>query len=177
MSAETSRNGRVRSVSARTMRMRPVCSTMNSRAVSPGGAVTRIGELSCEVTSWTVGSPMTTGASGEAHAASTHAISAARGARCLTGRGQHPILGRPQTEECMEFIHHLWLPIVVAAVIVFIVSALIWTAMPWHKKEFEQLPDEDGVMAVLRKGNLSPGMYLFPFMTHEGRRDKAKMEA
>ncbi|MFI5206706.1 MAG: hypothetical protein ACHQU8_04415 [Gemmatimonadales bacterium] len=77
----------------------------------------------------------------------------------------------------MEFVGQLWLPIVVAAVIVFITSAVIWMAMPWHKTEFEPLPDEDGLMAVLRKGNVGAGMYLFPFMSGEMRKDKAKMEA
>jgi hypothetical protein len=77
----------------------------------------------------------------------------------------------------MEFVGHLWLPIVVAAVIVFITSAVIWMAMPWHKKEFDHFPDEDGLIAFLRKGNLGAGMYLYPFMSHEMQKDKAVMEA
>ena len=30
----------------------------------------------------------------------------------------------------------LWLPILVAAVLVWIASALIWTVLPWHKSDF-----------------------------------------
>lgn len=39
-------------------------------------------------------------------------------------------------EVVMEFLTQLWLPIVVSAVIVFILSALAWTVMPHHKKDF-----------------------------------------
>ena len=77
----------------------------------------------------------------------------------------------------MEFIGQLWLPIVVAAVIVFITSAVIWMAMPWHKKEFEPFADEAGVLAALKKANPAPGQYLIPFMSAEMRKDKAAMEA
>jgi hypothetical protein len=77
----------------------------------------------------------------------------------------------------MEFIGHLWMPIVVATIVMFITSAVIWMALPHRKKEFASLPDEDGLMAVLRKGNIRAGMYLFPFMSHAMQKDKTKMEA
>ena len=43
----------------------------------------------------------------------------------------------------------LWLPILVAAVIVWFASALIWMAMPHHKKDIKKLPDaKDGKAPV-----------------------------
>ena len=57
----------------------------------------------------------------------------------------------------------LWLPIVVSAVVVFIVSSIIHTALQYHKKDFNKLPDEDGVMDALRSFNIPPGDYAMPF--------------
>lgn len=55
----------------------------------------------------------------------------------------------------------LWLPILVSGVAVFLLSALMWMVMPHHKKDFSALPDEDGLMALLR-GRVSGGQYSFP---------------
>ena len=81
----------------------------------------------------------------------------------------------------MQFLLDLWLPIVVSGVGVFIMSALVWTVLPLHKKEFSGIPNEDAVMAALRKDNLAPGRYVLPWFnngeimkTAEGR---AKVEA
>lgn len=76
----------------------------------------------------------------------------------------------------MHVLSHLWLPILVATVVMFILSALIWTAMPHHKNEHRGVPDEDSLLAVLRKANLQPGNYMFPFCAPEHRWDKAKTE-
>ena len=57
----------------------------------------------------------------------------------------------------------LWLPILVAAVLGFIASALMWTVMPHHKTDFQQIPDEENVLAMLRAGGLKPGEYMFPY--------------
>jgi hypothetical protein len=77
----------------------------------------------------------------------------------------------------MHFLGHLWLPILVATVVMFILSAIIWTAMPHHKHEHRGVPDEDGLLAVLRKANLQPGNYMFPFCSPEHRSDRTKTEA
>lgn len=62
----------------------------------------------------------------------------------------------------MAFLAALWLPILLSAVIVFVVSSIIHMLLPWHKSDFTKLPDEDGVMDALRKFNLSPGNYMMP---------------
>ena len=40
----------------------------------------------------------------------------------------------------------LWLPILIAAVVVFLASSVIHMAIGWHNNEFSKLPDEDGIM-------------------------------
>lgn len=56
----------------------------------------------------------------------------------------------------------LWLPILLSAVLVFILSAIIHMALPWHKSDFKQLPNEDGIRAALRPFSVPPGDYMVP---------------
>ncbi len=63
----------------------------------------------------------------------------------------------------MEFLTQLWLPIVVSGVVVFILSAIAWTAMPHHKKDWRGLPDSDAVQAAMRANPPAPGQYAMPW--------------
>jgi hypothetical protein len=53
-----------------------------------------------------------------------------------------------------------WLPILVSAAFCFVAGAVIWMAMPWHKKDYSKTGDEEAVRAAL-KGN-APGTYSLP---------------
>jgi len=59
-------------------------------------------------------------------------------------------------------ITSLWLPILVSAVFVFIVSSIIHMLLPVHAGDFRQLPSESAVMEALRKFDIPPGDYLMP---------------
>ena len=48
----------------------------------------------------------------------------------------------------------LWLPILLSAVIVFIVSSIIHMLLPYHRSDFGKIPEEDKVMDALRKFNI-----------------------
>ncbi|MFZ0818654.1 MAG: hypothetical protein WAM91_01180 [Candidatus Acidiferrales bacterium] len=61
----------------------------------------------------------------------------------------------------------LWLPILLAAVGVFVASSLIHMVLKYHQSEYRQLPDEDKVLASLRGAKLTPGLYVFPYATHQ----------
>jgi hypothetical protein len=56
----------------------------------------------------------------------------------------------------------LWLPILVSAILVFIVSSIIHMASPWHKNDFPRLPNEDAFRASVGPLDLAPGDYLIP---------------
>lgn len=56
----------------------------------------------------------------------------------------------------------LWLPVVLSAVAVFVVSSVIHMFSPWHKHDFGTLRDEAGVMAALRQFDLRPDDYMAP---------------
>ena len=59
-------------------------------------------------------------------------------------------------------IMHLLIPILVAAVLVFVLSAIIHMALPIHRGEFKQLPAESDIMDAIRKAGVQPGEYMFP---------------
>lgn len=56
----------------------------------------------------------------------------------------------------------IWLPILLAAVIVFVVSSLIHMVSPWHKSDHPPLANEDQVLDALRPLAIPPGDYLLP---------------
>jgi len=56
----------------------------------------------------------------------------------------------------------LWLPIVLSAVIVFVVSSFIHMVLPFHKGDMRKVPREDEVMAALRPFKIPPGDYGLP---------------
>jgi hypothetical protein len=62
----------------------------------------------------------------------------------------------------MVSILSLWLPILLSAVFVFIVSSIIHMVIAYHKNDFKKVPDEDGVIEALSKFNIPPGDYTVP---------------
>jgi hypothetical protein len=70
----------------------------------------------------------------------------------------------------------LWLPVVLAAVVVFIASSIMHIVLPYHRSDCSQLPDEDKALAMLRSGGLKPGYYMFPFGTHKNMRSPEMQE-
>ena len=56
----------------------------------------------------------------------------------------------------------LWLPILLSAVFVFIVSSIINMFLPYHKSDFKKLAQEDAVMDALRPFNIPEGDYFLP---------------
>lgn len=62
----------------------------------------------------------------------------------------------------------LILPVLLSAALVWVASALIWIVLPWHKKDFAPLPDEEGTLANLAAQDLAPGLYTFPHVTTPG---------
>jgi len=58
----------------------------------------------------------------------------------------------------------LWLPIVLSAVFVFVVSSIIHMVFQWwHRDDFRAVPDEDAVMDALRPFNIPRGDYIIPY--------------
>lgn len=62
----------------------------------------------------------------------------------------------------MAALPALWLPILVSAVAVFLVSFVIHMVLPWHKHDYAKMANEDKVMAALRPFAIPPGDYMVP---------------
>src|SRR5258708_15010345 len=56
----------------------------------------------------------------------------------------------------------LWLPNLLSSVIVFVVSSIIHTVLPWHKNDYPRIPNEEKVMDALRPLAIPPGDYMVP---------------
>src|SRR6266446_5589823 len=62
----------------------------------------------------------------------------------------------------MTALTALWLPILVSAVAVFVVSSIIHMTPLWHKTDFPRYASEDRVLDALRPIGIPPGDYLMP---------------
>jgi len=71
-------------------------------------------------------------------------------------------------------IIELWFPILVSAVICWIMSALIWAALKYHNSDYKQIADEEAARAAL-KGN-KPGYYLLPYCLDQAELKKPEVK-
>jgi hypothetical protein len=62
----------------------------------------------------------------------------------------------------MTGLDALWIPIVLSAVIAFVVSSVIHMMSPWHKSDYPKLPNQDAIMDALRPFAIPPGDYMLP---------------
>jgi hypothetical protein len=65
-------------------------------------------------------------------------------------------------EVIMVPIFSLWLPILLSAVFVFVISSIFHMVLKYHQNDFSKLPKEEEIMADLQKYNLPPGEYSMP---------------
>jgi len=70
----------------------------------------------------------------------------------------------------------LWLPILLSAIIVFVASSIMHMLLPYHRSDYQKLPDEDKLLATLRGADLKRGLYIFPFCTHKEMKTPAAIE-
>ncbi|MDB4450682.1 hypothetical protein N9109_00995, partial [bacterium] len=54
-------------------------------------------------------------------------------------------------------ITELWLPILLAAVAVFVISSVIHVASPLHRNDYKPLPDEERLLAAMRDAGVERG--------------------
>lgn len=59
-------------------------------------------------------------------------------------------------------VFSLWLPILLSAVFVFVVSSVIHMVLPIHKSDYGRMEKEDAVMDAIRAAAVKPGEYMFP---------------
>lgn len=65
----------------------------------------------------------------------------------------------------MVSITALLLPILVAAVLVFVASSILHMVLPFHRSDYQQLPDEKELLEAMRTHGVQRGNYAFPWCT------------
>lgn len=71
----------------------------------------------------------------------------------------------------------LWMPIVLSAVIVFIVSSIMHMLLPFHKSDYRKMPDEEKVADALRAAGVTPGpTYIIPHCDHSNMKSPETLE-
>jgi len=63
----------------------------------------------------------------------------------------------------MVSLGHLWLPIIVSAVVVFIASSVMHMMLTYHNADYKGLSNEDGVRAAVNAGRATAGQYTIPY--------------
>ena len=63
----------------------------------------------------------------------------------------------------MNALPALWLPILLSAVVVFVISSLIHMVLKWHAPDYRGFSNEDAVRDAMRAGNPTPGHYVVPY--------------
>lgn len=56
----------------------------------------------------------------------------------------------------------LWLPIVLAALVVFIASSIVHMVLGYHQADWRKVPAEDDAMGAFRRLSIAPGDYMVP---------------
>lgn len=60
-------------------------------------------------------------------------------------------------------VSSLWIPILLSAVIVFVVSSILHMVMTYHRGDFSRLSKEDDVLEGMRRAGVTPGDYIAPY--------------
>lgn len=78
----------------------------------------------------------------------------------------------------MDFLAHLWLPILLSGVGVWMASFVAWMAIGHHKKDRDAIANEQEFMDTITRMNIRPGNYGFPdFCQHDKLPRRERMEA
>ena len=64
----------------------------------------------------------------------------------------------------------LWLPILLSAVVVFVVSSIIHMVFTYHRTDFVKIPDEEQVRKALGAVDIPPGDYVIPHSSSQAER-------
>ena len=70
----------------------------------------------------------------------------------------------------MAFLSLLWLPIVVSAALVFVVSAASHMLVPYRKREWRSAPEQEALQRAFR--GAAPGLYVFPSPSESSERGR-----
>jgi hypothetical protein len=63
----------------------------------------------------------------------------------------------------MVSLGSLWLPVLLSAVLVFVVSSLVHMVFKYHTSDYTRIPNEDAIRNAIRSAAPAPAQYLIPY--------------
>jgi hypothetical protein len=63
----------------------------------------------------------------------------------------------------MNALLALWLPILLSAVVVFVISSLVHMVFKWHAPDYRGFSNEEAVRAAIRAGHPTRGLHVVPY--------------
>ena len=76
----------------------------------------------------------------------------------------------------MEFLVALWLPILVATVVLWVLSFVAWVVLPHHFGDFKKLDSENEMMELVKQANIPAGNYMFPYSGTKPEQDSKEYQ-
>ena len=70
----------------------------------------------------------------------------------------------------------LWLPILLSAVLVFVLSSIIHMVLGYHRTDYTRLPNEDAIREAIRSGNPAPAQYIIPYAMNPKEMESPEMK-
>lgn len=70
----------------------------------------------------------------------------------------------------------LWLPILLAAVFVFVASCFVHMVFRYHRTDFAKLPYEDKIRAAMNQAGVDPGNYQIPYASSRTKMGERSMK-
>jgi hypothetical protein len=63
----------------------------------------------------------------------------------------------------MVSLGSLWLPVLLSAVLVFVVSSLVHMVLKYHNTDYSRIPQEEAIRAAVRNASPAPAQYIIPY--------------
>ena len=76
----------------------------------------------------------------------------------------------------MVSLGSLWLPVLLSALLVFVVSALVHMVLRYHNRDYTQIPNEDAIRSAIRNASPAPAQYIIPYCPEMKEMDTPEMK-
>jgi hypothetical protein len=63
----------------------------------------------------------------------------------------------------MVSLGSLWLPVLLSAVLVFVVSSLVHMVLKYHNRDYTRIPNEEAIRTAIRNASPPPAQYIIPY--------------